>query len=200
MMQAAQLAAEAAMREAAEAEARERNTSNGDSEQMRTLSMMDMMHGSAASFMSTTSDQFEGQMEYMQGMQHQQQYEYQGGYQQEQEYYDEQQYYHDQQHEPGSDDYNNQMLLQEMQMMGIDPSDPEGVQFFLQYLQQRKEQERQQADRPDEHYMTIAQNGKYKYLCNINLGLGISNWIKGHNSPRNFERHFCSTLLFPCGI
>ena len=133
-------------------------------------------------------------------MQHQQQYEYQGGYQQEQEYYDEQQYYHDQQHEPGSDDYNNQMLLQEMQMMGIDPSDPEGVQFFLQYLQQREEQERQQADRPDEHYMTIAQNGKYKYLCNINLGLGISNWIKGHNSPRNFERHFCSTLLFPCGI
>lgn len=166
MMQAAQLAAEAAMREAAAAEAKERTANGGESEQMRTLSMMDMMHGSAASFMSTTSDQFDGPMEYMQGMQHQeyeqnqhQEYGYAGGYQQEEEYYDEQQYYHDQQHEPGSDDYNNQMLLQEMQMMGIDPSDPEGVQFFLQYLQQREEQERQQAERPDEHYMTIAQNG-----------------------------------------
>ena len=179
MMQAAQLAAEAAMREAAAAEAKERTANGGESEQMRTLSMMDMMHGSAASFMSTTSDQFDGPMEYMQGMQHQeyeqqQEYDYAGGYQQEEEYYDEQQYYHDQQHEPGSDDYNNQMLLQEMQMMGIDPSDPEGVQFFLQYLQQREEQERQQAERPDEHYMTIAQNGKYKYLYNINM------WYLGH--------------------
>mmetsp|Transcript_20836 Transcript_20836/g.51671 ORF Transcript_20836/g.51671 Transcript_20836/m.51671 type:complete len:1367 (-) Transcript_20836:90-4190(-) len=159
MMQAAQLAAEAAMREAAAAEAAERNASGGggQGEMSNAMSMMDMMqmHESTGSFMSTTSEQH---MEYMQGMQ--QQYEYPGdqGYQQEEEYYDdEQQYYQEQ--EQGGDDYNNQMLLKEMQMMGIDPSDPEGVQFFLQYLQQREEQERQQADRPDEHYMTIAQNG-----------------------------------------
>jgi len=157
MMQAAQLAAEAAMREAAAAEAAERNANGGGGEgQMsNAMSMMDMMHESSSSFMSTTSEQH---MEYMQGMQHQ--YESYGDmrYQQEQEYYHDEQQFYDQQ-DQGSDDYNNQMLLQEMQMMGIDPSDPEGVQFFLQYLQQREEQERQQADRPDEHYMTIAQNG-----------------------------------------
>jgi len=43
--------------------------------------------------------------------------------------------------------------------MGVDPNDPESVQLFLHFLQQREEQERQQAERPCEHYMTIAQNG-----------------------------------------
>jgi len=164
MMQAAQLAAEAAMREAAAAGEAERNTNSGGGEaEMNTLSMLDMMHESSSSFMSESSEQMVGQMEYMQGLQHD--YDYPGDmrYQQEQEYYDdEQQYQHDQQQRQtqygGGGDYN-QMLLQEMQMMGIDPNDPEGVQFFLQYLQQREEQERQQADRPDEQYMTIAQNG-----------------------------------------
>ena len=158
------------MREAAAAEAEERNANSGAGGEVEipNLSMMEMMHESSNSFMSTTSEQMVGHMEYMQGMQHQydqsEDIRYQQEQEQEEEYYDEQQYYQDQQHEQGSDDYNNQMLLQEMQMMGIDPSDPEGVQFFLQYLQQREEQERQQAERPDEHYMTIAQNGKCKYL------------------------------------
>jgi hypothetical protein len=55
------------------------------------------------------------------------------------------------------------MLLQEMSMMGVDPNDPDSVQMFLQLLQQREQQERQQAGmnaRPEEHYMTIAQNGR----------------------------------------
>jgi len=178
MMQAAQLAAEAAMREAAASEQVERGNSGGSGEvEMPGLNMLDMMQGSSSSFMSESSDQLTGQVEYMQGLQ-QQGYDYPGEmrYQQEQQYYhDEQQYYHEQQHQerPGqgdSDDYN-QMLLQEMQMMGIDPNDPEGVQFFLQYLQQREEQERQQADRPDEHYMTIAQNGMYKHLSSSRIFL-----------------------------
>mmetsp|Transcript_13073 Transcript_13073/g.30806 ORF Transcript_13073/g.30806 Transcript_13073/m.30806 type:complete len:1373 (+) Transcript_13073:256-4374(+) len=167
MMQAAQLAAEAAMREAAASEQADRRANGGGAGEveMPSLSMIDMMHESSSSFMSDSSEQMMGQMEYMQGQQHD--YDYAGDmrYQQEQQYYhDEQQYYHEQQHQQeqqsqyGGDDYN-QMLLQEMQMMGIDPNDPEGVQFFLQLLQQREEQERQQADRPDEHYMTIAQNG-----------------------------------------
>jgi len=170
MMQAAELAAEAAMREAA-AEDAERNANNvggrGGEVEMPSLSMIDMMHESSSSFMSDTSEQMMGQMEYMQGLQ--QEYDYPGEtkYHQEQQYYDdEQQYYHEEQHQQqqrqvqygGGDDYN-QMLLQEMQIMGIDPNDPEGVQYFLQLLHQREEQERQQADRPDEHYMTIAQNG-----------------------------------------
>lgn len=171
MMQAAQLAAEAAMREAAAAEAEERNANGGGGgeAEMPGYGMLDMMHESSSSFMSDVES---SEHQYMQGLQHD--YDYPGDmrYQQEQQYYhDEQQYYHDEQEQRqvqygGGDDYN-QMLLQEMQMMGIDPNDPEGVQFFLQYLQQREEQERQQADRPDEHYMTIAQNGRYKYLLNV---------------------------------
>jgi len=173
MMKAAQLAAEAAMREAAATEEAERNANSGGGEggggevEMPSLSMIDMMHESSSSFMSDSSEQMMGQMEYMQGLQNDYDYPEDARYQQEQQYYsEEQQYYHEQQHQQqqqevqygGGDDYN-QMLLQEMQMMGIDPNDPEGVQFFLQLLHQREEQERQQADRPDEHYMTIAQNG-----------------------------------------
>ena len=185
MMQAAQLAAEAAMREAAATEQSGRNSSGGGSGEveMPSLSMIDMMHESSSSFMSDTSEQMMGQMEYMQGLQHD--YDYPGDmrYHQEQQYYhDEQQYYHEQQHQQqrqsqyGSGEDYNQMLLQEMQMMGIDPNDPEGVQFFLQLLHQREEQERQQADRPDEHYMTIAQNGKHTYLlCTRNGSSAIQN-------------------------
>jgi hypothetical protein len=175
MMQAAQLAAEAAMREAAAAAAEdERNANSGGGEggkvQMPNLSMMDMMHESSGSFMQDPSEEMMTRMESMQGLQ--EDYDYPGdmAYEQEQYYDDEQQYYQEDQqyyHEQqqgqvqhgGGEDYN-QMLLQEMQMMGIDPNDPEGVQFFLQYIQQREEQERQQAERPDEHYMTIAQNGR----------------------------------------
>ena len=177
MMQAAQLAAEAAMREAAAAAEDERNTNSGGGEggkvQMPNLSMMEMMHeSSSGSFMQDPSEEMMSQMESMQGVQ--EDYDYPGdmAYAQEQYYDDEQenyqedqQYYHEQQQRQvqngGGDDYN-QMLLQEMQVMGIDPNDPEGVQFFLQYIQQREEQERQQAELPDEHYMTIAQNGRYR--------------------------------------
>jgi len=174
MMQAAQLAAEAAMREAAAAAEDERNTNSGGGEggkvQMPNLSMMEMMHeSSSGSFMQDPSEEMMSQMESMQGVQ--EDYDYPGdmAYEQEQYYDDEQenyqedqQYYHEQQQrqvQNGSGDDYNQMLLQEMQVMGIDPNDPEGVQFFLQYIQQREEQERQQAELPDEHYMTIAQNG-----------------------------------------
>ena len=113
--------------------------------------------------MSETSEMM-GQVEYMQGLQNDYSYSGDMRYQQEQQFYqDEQQFYHEQQQQQaqyGSAEDYNQMLLQEMQIMGIDPNDPEGVQFFLQLLQQREEQERQQEDRPDEHYMTIAQNGR----------------------------------------
>jgi hypothetical protein len=145
MMQAAQLAAEAAMREvAAAAEDAERNANSGGGGkvQMPNLSMMDMMHESSGSFMQDPSEEMMTQMESMQGLQ--EDYDYPGdmAYEEEQQnYHDEQQYYHEDQqyyHEQrqvqygGGGDYN-QMLLQEMQVMGIDPNDQEGVQFFLQY-------------------------------------------------------------------
>lgn len=49
----------------------------------------------------------------------------------------------------------NPNLLQEMSMMGIDPNDPESVQSLLQLLAQQE----QENVRPEEHYLTIAQNG-----------------------------------------
>lgn len=49
----------------------------------------------------------------------------------------------------------NPNLLQEMSMMGIDPNDPESVQSLLHMLAQQD----QENARPDEHYLTIAQNG-----------------------------------------
>ena len=49
----------------------------------------------------------------------------------------------------------NPNLLQEMSMMGIDPNDPESVQSLLQLLAQQE----QENARPEEHYLTIAQNG-----------------------------------------
>jgi len=164
MMQAAQLAAEAAMREAANADDSNQNDDDGGGGEveMPNLSMLDMMHESSSSFMSDSSEQMMGQMEYMQGLQDEYDYSGDSRYEQEEQYdQDDQQYYQEheqQQHDGGGEDYN-QMLFREMQMMGIDPNDPEGVQFFLQLIHQREEQERQQADRPDEHYMTIAQNG-----------------------------------------
>jgi CheY-like chemotaxis protein/Ran GTPase-activating protein (RanGAP) involved in mRNA processing and transport len=154
MMQAAQLAAEAAMREAAD-------DGGGGGATPPNLSMIEMMGYESSSSNMSDSSEMMGQMEYMQGLQHEEDYPGDSRYQQEQQYYQDEQYYHEheqQQHGGGGEDYN-QMLFREMQMMGIDPNDPEGVQFFLQLVHQREEQERQQADRPDEHYMTIAQNG-----------------------------------------
>ena len=183
MMQAAQLAAEAAMLEATAREEAERNANRGRGEQeqqMPNLSMMDMMQESS-SFMTDSSEQMMGQMGLMQALQtdvdgryQQQEQQYQHQHQQEQYHQQQQQHHHyQQQHQHqrqaqaqaqyGGGGDNNQVLLQEMQMMGIDANDPESVQMFLQILQQRGEQERLQAEanaRPEEHYMTIAQNGR----------------------------------------
>ncbi|VEU37453.1 unnamed protein product [Pseudo-nitzschia multistriata] len=174
MMQAAQFAAEAAMREAEEERNAKAGGSNGvghhnragnsnhagfhgDSHDMSMsamsrLSMMDGMqiNESCSSLMTDVS----GQMSLLQQQQDYHRYnrdEQQHRYEQEQ---------HQEQHQPyGAGLDNNQIILQEMQLMGIDPNDPESVQLFLQLLQQREEPEWQQPKRPDEHYMTIAQNG-----------------------------------------
>mmetsp|Transcript_10897 Transcript_10897/g.31653 ORF Transcript_10897/g.31653 Transcript_10897/m.31653 type:complete len:1397 (+) Transcript_10897:356-4546(+) len=161
MMQAAQLAAEAAMREATAREEAERNANAGDvnsvglQDQMPHLSMIDMMHDSTTSFMTDSSEHMMSEMSFMQAggekyMDHDQHYQHL------------QQQHYQQQRQAQSYDHatdNNQMIVREMQMMGIDPNDTESVQLFLQLVQEREEQIRQQAERPEEHYMTIAQNG-----------------------------------------
>jgi hypothetical protein len=43
-------------------------------------------------------------------------------------------------------------------MMGLDPNDGE-VQSLLQMLAQQEQL--QESQRPDEHYLTIAQNGRF---------------------------------------
>jgi hypothetical protein len=59
----------------------------------------------------------------------------------------------------GSDMGDSQaQIMGDINMMGLDPNDGE-VQSLLQMLsQQQQEQENQ---RPDEHYLTIAQNGRF---------------------------------------
>lgn len=46
-------------------------------------------------------------------------------------------------------------ILQEMSMLGMDPNDPESMQALLQMMAQQE----QESSRPEEHYLTIAQNG-----------------------------------------
>ena len=49
-------------------------------------------------------------------------------------------------------------LMEDINMMGLDPNDGE-VQSLLQMLSQQ--QQEQENRRPDEHYLTIAQNGRF---------------------------------------
>lgn len=46
-------------------------------------------------------------------------------------------------------------ILQEMSLLGMDPNDPESLQVLLQMMAQQE----QESSRPEEHYLTIAQNG-----------------------------------------
>ncbi|KAL3917672.1 MAG: hypothetical protein SGILL_004602 [Bacillariaceae sp.] len=46
-------------------------------------------------------------------------------------------------------------VLQEMIQLGMDPNDPESIQAILQMMAQQE----QENARPEEHYLTIAQNG-----------------------------------------
>jgi len=169
MMQAAQLAAEAAMREAvARDDAENGVVGNGNDDEDLPV-MMDMMNDSSSSFMTDSSaEQMLGQMGLLRALESNTDFDGDGGqhqYQQQQEYQQRQAQHHH--HGLGGRDNNNNinMLSQEMTMMGVDPNDPDSVQMFLQLLQQREQQEeheRQQAGmnaRPKEHYMTIAQNG-----------------------------------------
>ena len=52
-------------------------------------------------------------------------------------------------------------VLQEMSMLGMDPNDPESIQAILHMMAQQE----QENARPDEHYLTIAQNGKFQQLA-----------------------------------
>jgi hypothetical protein len=47
-------------------------------------------------------------------------------------------------------------ILHEMNMLGMDPNDAESMQALFQMMAQQE----QENARPDEHYLTIAQNGK----------------------------------------
>jgi len=163
MMQAAQLAAEAAARDAAQ------NGGDGNENNDEDLPvMMDMMNDSSSSFMTDSSEQMLGQMGLLRALESNTDFDGDG----EQHQYQQQQQQQYQQRQAqhhygglGGRDNNINMLSQEMSMMGVDPNDPDSVQMFLQILQQREQQEeheRQQAGmnaRPNEHYMTIAQNG-----------------------------------------
>jgi hypothetical protein len=46
-------------------------------------------------------------------------------------------------------------VLQEMSLLGMDPNDAESIQALLQIMAQQE----QEITRPEEHYLTIAQNG-----------------------------------------
>jgi hypothetical protein len=48
-------------------------------------------------------------------------------------------------------------VLHEMSMLGMDPSDPENIQAILHMMAQQE----QENARPEEHYLTIAQNGTF---------------------------------------
>jgi hypothetical protein len=50
-------------------------------------------------------------------------------------------------------------VVDEMHMMGLGNSNDESMQSLLQMLAQQE----QENSRPDEHYLTIAQNGEYRY-------------------------------------
>mmetsp|Transcript_24323 Transcript_24323/g.27223 ORF Transcript_24323/g.27223 Transcript_24323/m.27223 type:complete len:375 (+) Transcript_24323:356-1480(+) len=165
MMQAAQLAAEAAARDAAQ------NGGGGNENNDEDLPvMMDMMNDSSSSFMTDSSEQMLGQMGLLRALESNTDFDGDGGQHQYQQQQQQQQQYQQRQAQHhygglGGRDNNINMLSQEMSMMGVDPNDPDSVQMFLQILQQREQQEeheRQQAGmnaRPNEHYMTIAQNG-----------------------------------------
>jgi hypothetical protein len=115
MMQAAQMAAAAAM---AEAVARETEANSGGGEISRAMDM-----DASASNPMMDGDQ----LAFLHALQ-------------------------------GSDMGDQSHLLGDINMMGLDPNDG-GVQSLLQMLsQQQQEQENQ---RPDEHYLTIAQNGRF---------------------------------------
>lgn len=127
MMQAAQLAAEAAMAEAAAQEAA------GGQHQVHQGHMdMDASSGSLHHHMDDGD-----QMAFLKALQN-----------------------------AGMDQTN---LLNEINMMGLNPND-HSVQSLLHMLAQQ-EQENQ---RPDEHYLTIAQNGKQQdcslFVFNYDLG------------------------------
>jgi hypothetical protein len=49
-------------------------------------------------------------------------------------------------------------ILQEMNMMGMDPNDAESMQALLHMMAQQE----QEHARPEEHYLTIAQNGMHQ--------------------------------------
>jgi hypothetical protein len=58
----------------------------------------------------------------------------------------------------GSDMGDQANILGDINMMGLDPNDGE-VQSLLQMLAQQEQL--QESQRPDEHYLTIAQNGRF---------------------------------------
>ena len=108
MMHAAQMAAEAAMKEA---EARERPVQRGEPRSHNLIDVENMMDAEQLGFMNSLQ----------------------------------------------SSDLDQAQLLQEINMMGLDPNDG-NVQSLLQMLSQQQEQENM---RPEEHYLTIAQNGMF---------------------------------------
>ena len=165
MMEAAQLAAEAAMREAMARDAAQKSGGGGggggSNNDDNLVNMINMMNNSTSSFMADSSDQMMGQMGLISALQSDADLD--GGQQQQQAHHEQQHAQHEQPVE--GRDNNNEMLFHEMSMMGVDPNDRDSVQAFLGLLQQRAEQEQheqEQEQRPEEHYMTIAQNGMYR--------------------------------------
>lgn len=147
MMQAAQLAAEAAMQEAAArdaaaaAAAASGNSGNGDvagsggmnrvAFQAAEQYMMDLEASNASLTMDTTDDnlQLEQQLGLLRALQAAEMGDQGGGV--------------------------PPHILHEMNMLGMDPNDAESMQALFQMMAQQE----QENARPDEHYLTIAQNG-----------------------------------------
>mmetsp|Transcript_56774 Transcript_56774/g.138154 ORF Transcript_56774/g.138154 Transcript_56774/m.138154 type:complete len:1348 (-) Transcript_56774:93-4136(-) len=162
MMQAAQLAAEAAMKEAANRDAANRMEMQQQQQQQQQQQpshydqMMDL-EASTSSMMGVSDSEQLGLLRALQDAEgmgdEERQMSQQQQYMQQQKLQHEQQQQHQEILEVLIQ--QNPNLLQEMSMMGIDPNDPESVQSLLQLLAQQE----QENARPEEHYLTIAKNG-----------------------------------------
>lgn len=171
MMEAAMQAAEAAMQEAAAREMQQRQANGGgDSSSMSRMAqkvaeqhMMDLEASQASLAMDSGENaQVQQQLNLLRALQAAERGDHGGG---------------------GSGSGAGGIpphIIQEMSMFGVDPNDPESMQAILHMMAQ---QELEHA-RPEEHYLTIAQNGTSQRKTTADSGFEI-------NLPE-------LTLLFPC--
>lgn len=160
MMQAAQLAAEAAMKEAAArdaaaAAAHSRIPMHHTSTQQESSAYGQMMDMDASGSSLGIDNEQLGLLQALQAAQMRDEEQQQVTIEQQQLYLQQQKQNQQNQEILEALIQQNPNLLQEIQMMGIDPNDPDSVQSLLQMLAQQE----QENARPEEHYLTIAQNG-----------------------------------------